>query len=78
IWAYMQDVGSRNTASVFGWGNMWGNLGAAVISQVIPYVLKRWDTNHDWHEVFLVMASGFLVAAIASLGLNATEPVERE
>ncbi len=29
IWAYMQDVGGKNTAAFFGWGNMWGNLGAA-------------------------------------------------
>jgi sugar phosphate permease len=29
VWAFMQDVGGRNTAAVFGWGNMWGNFGAA-------------------------------------------------
>jgi MFS family permease len=71
IWAYMQDVGGKNTAAVFGWGNMWGNLGAATTPLLVPYVLEKWDTNGDWHEAFYVFSSGYLVAAIAALGINA-------
>ncbi|MEZ6064003.1 MAG: MFS transporter [Planctomycetaceae bacterium] len=59
IWAYMQDVGGRNTAAVFGWGNMWGNLGAATTPLLVPIVLEQWDTNGDWHEAFLLFACGF-------------------
>lgn len=29
-WAFCQDVGGRHVGSVLGWGNMWGNFGAAV------------------------------------------------
>ena len=76
IWAYMQDVGGRNTAAVFGWGNMWGNLGAATTPLLVPIVLNQWDTNGDWHEAFLLFSSGFVLAAIAALGINATHAVE--
>ena len=76
IWAYMQDVGGKNTAAVFGWGNMWGNLGAATTPLLVPIVLKQWDTNGDWHEAFCLFSLGYLVAALAALGINANRPIE--
>jgi MFS family permease len=76
IWAYMQDVGGRNTAAVFGWGNMWGNLGAATTPLLVPIVLKQWDTNGDWHEAFLLFSAGYVVALLAALGINANRKVE--
>jgi len=76
IWAYMQDVGGKNTAAVFGWGNMWGNLGAATTPQLVPIVLKYWDTNGDWHEAFLLFSAGYVVALAAALGINASQKVE--
>lgn len=75
IWAYMQDVGGRNTAAVFGWGNMWGNLGAATTPLLVPVVLERWDTNGDWHEAFLLFSAGYLVAMLAAVGINANRRV---
>ena len=77
IWAYMQDVGGRNTAAVFGWGNMWGNLGAATTPLLVPVVLDNWDTNGDWHEAFLLFSVGYIVAGIAALGINANHKVEQ-
>lgn len=76
IWAYMQDVGGKNTAAVFGWGNMWGNLGAATTPLLVPIVLERWDTNGDWHEAFLLFSAGYLVAAVCALGINADRRIE--
>ncbi len=76
IWAYMQDVGGKNTAAVFGWGNMWGNLGAATTPLLVPVVLQQWDTNGDWQEAFLLFSAGYVVAALAALGINATRKVE--
>jgi nitrate/nitrite transporter NarK len=76
IWAYMQDVGGKNTAAVFGWGNMWGNLGAATLPILVPYVRSNWDTNGDWHEVFWLLAAGYLVACLAALGINANRRIE--
>lgn len=75
IWAYMQDVGGKNTAAVFGWGNMWGNLGAATTPLLVPVVLKHWDKNGDWHEAFWLFSLGYLVAALAALGINANRPI---
>ena len=75
IWAYMQDVGGRNTAAVFGWGNMWGNLGAATTPLLIPIVRKTWDMNGDWHEAFLLLSAGYLVAGLAALGINANRKI---
>ncbi|MEZ6091274.1 MAG: MFS transporter [Pirellulaceae bacterium] len=76
IWAYMQDVGGKNTAAVFGWGNMWGNFGAALIPLLVPIVLKQWDTNGDWHEAFWLFSLGYLVAAVAALGINANRSLD--
>lgn len=76
IWAYMQDVGGKNTAAVFGWGNMWGNLGAATTPLLVPLVRKHWDTNGDWHEAFLLFSVGYLFAFIAALGINANKKIE--
>jgi MFS family permease len=76
VWAYMQDVGGRNTAAVFGWGNMWGNLGAATTPLLVPIVLERWDSNGDWHEAFLLFSLGYLIAALAALGINANRKVQ--
>lgn len=75
IWAYMQDVGGANTAAVFGWGNMWGNLGAATTPLLVPIVLETWDANNDWSEAFLLFSAGYVVAAVAALGINAERTV---
>lgn len=76
IWAYMQDVGGSNTAAVFGWGNMWGNLGAATTPLLVPIVLEHWDANGDWHEAFLIFSAGYMLAFVAALGINANRTVE--
>ena len=76
IWAYMQDIGGKNSAAVFGWGNMWGNLGAATTPLLVPIVLERWDTNGDWHEAFIMFSVGYVVAAAAALLSNSEREVE--
>ena len=76
IWAYMQDIGGKNSAAVFGWGNMWGNLGAATTPLLVPIVLKYWDTNGDWHEAFIMFSIGYVVAVVAALLSNSERVVE--
>ncbi len=39
MWAFTQDVGGRYVGSVLGWGNMWGNLGAAVTPPVLIWII---------------------------------------
>ena len=75
IWAYMQDVGGKNTAAVFGWGNMWGNFGAATTPLLVPIVLDSWDTNGDWHEAFYLFSAGYLLASLCALGINANREI---
>ena len=52
-----------------------GGLKAAA-PLLVPIVLERWDTNGDWSEAFLLFSAGYLVAAVASLGINAKSTVE--
>lgn len=70
IWAYIQDVGGKHTASVLGWGNMWGNFGAMAAT----YLLSSWD----WHWVFLGAAASMLVSGLTGLAINAQIPIVRE
>lgn len=75
-WAFMQDVGGKNTASIFGWANMWGNFGAASSPIAIAYLLE-YGALHDlgYAPVFLACAAAFLVSSMAALGMNATKPL---
>ncbi|MEW6305342.1 MAG: MFS transporter [Verrucomicrobiota bacterium] len=77
-WAFMQDIGGRHVGSIFGWGNMWGNLGAAATSKLLPWLLLEYDVNHDWHEAFWVCAGGFILSGVAALGMDATTPIAAE
>ena len=76
IWAYMMDVGGRNAAAVFGWGNMWGNIGAGVSINLVPVVNSRLDSNSDWHETFTMFGIALVIAAIAAFGLNPKRTIE--
>jgi MFS family permease len=86
LWAYNLDVGRRNVGLVLGWGNMWGNLGAAVAPTILgDYVLKRFvdfDGNYTLDEakagynaVFLTCAAVFVFIGIVSFLIDATKPV---
>ncbi len=71
-WAYMQDVGGRHVGSVLGWGNMWGNIGAAVSPLLLGWVIAR---PGGWNWCFVACAAAFLAAGIVSLGIDARDPV---
>lgn len=75
IWGFYQDVGGKQVGAVFGWANMWGNLGAAAAINYLPNVLLAWDANQDWHEAFIVGAIGFILAGVAALGLRADRQI---
>jgi len=75
-WAFMQDVGGRNTAAVFGWANMWGNFGAAFSAALVPRLMTWGETSgHGQDFVFIVCGGSFFVASILTLGMNATRPI---
>jgi sugar phosphate permease len=74
VWAFMQDAGGRHVGSILGWGNMWGNFGAALS----PLVLNRVIEGYGWNALFLICAAAYLVAGLAALGIDATVPIIAE
>ena len=80
IWAFNMDVGGRNVGFILGWGNMWGNLGAALspiaLNQVVAHFLKTsGDVGYAWDAVFVICGGVFFLVGIASLGVDATKRV---
>jgi ACS family glucarate transporter-like MFS transporter len=71
VWAFQQDVGGRHVGSVLGWGNMWGNLGAALSPPLLNWAVK----HYGWDAAFMVCAAGFLVSGLAALGIDATKRI---
>lgn len=77
IWAFMQDVGGRNTGAIFGWANMWGNFGAAASSKMVPLLLAYGASDGTGQSlVFVACAGAFFVAGTAALGMDATKPLK--
>lgn len=74
IWSFAQDVGGRNVGAALGFGNMWGNLGAALS----PVLLVAVKNAAGWDVVFLVGGSAFAAAAACGLLLDASKPIEPE
>jgi sugar phosphate permease len=70
-WAYCQDVGGRQVGVVLGWGNMWGNLGAALSPLLLNFVIE----HCGWDAMFLACAAAFLFAGLTALGVDATAVV---
>ena len=77
VWAYMQDVGGKNVGAVLGWGNMWGNFGAAVAPFLYEAVLGKNPTIQSWNVMFAVCAVMFVVSGLAGLGVDATVKISR-
>jgi sugar phosphate permease len=76
IWAFMQDVGGRNTGAVFGWANMWGNFGASVSSIMVPWLMSYGARDGSGQTlVFIACGGAFMVGGLAALGMDATKPL---
>jgi MFS family permease len=76
LWAIMQDTGGRNTGSIFGWGNMWGNFGAALHAKLIPMLLaSTLGSTYGYGAIFVVCALSFFIAGTCALGMNASKPI---
>jgi MFS family permease len=71
VWAYSQDVGGRHVGSVLGWGNMFGNIGAALS----PLLLEEVIGPGNWDLAFLTCALAFLLSGLCALGVNASIPI---
>jgi sugar phosphate permease len=71
IWSFMQDVGGRHVGSALGWGNMWGNLGAALSPVLLTLVQERLG----WGAVFLTCTGTFVTAGVCGLLVDASHPL---
>jgi sugar phosphate permease len=74
IWSFAQDVGGRNVGAALGWGNMWGNLGAAVSPPLLGNVARA----AGWDAAFFLCGGLFVAAAVCGFLLDAPKPVEPE
>ncbi|MFP6676035.1 MAG: MFS transporter [Pirellulaceae bacterium] len=72
MWAFNQDVGGKYVGSVLGWGNMWGNFGAAVTAPILLWVV---GSPERWDYAFATCAGAFLLSGICGLGVNAAIPI---
>ena len=78
LWTYAQDVGGKYTASIMGWTNMFGNLGAAVAPLIYNAVLGESPSLHEWNNLFAVCAGMFVLSGCAALVLDSTKPIRTE
>jgi sugar phosphate permease len=77
FWASMQDLGGPNTSTIFGWANMWGNLGASFSTFVTPMLLALGGSLGMGNLLaFIALSLFFLIAAIAMLGVNTSYPIQ--
>lgn len=72
VWAYAQDVGGRNVGAALGFGNMLGNLGAALS----PLLLGEVKRAGGWEAAFGLCAACYITAALAGLMLDASKSVD--
>lgn len=75
-WAFVQDAGGRYVGVVLGFGNMWGNIGAAVAPQFYGYALE-WSHN-DWNVCFWICCGSMVVSGIAGLMIDASQPIVQD
>jgi ACS family glucarate transporter-like MFS transporter len=65
--------------AILGWGNMWGNLGAAVSPPLLNWVSAGVGpggvATHNWNIAFAVCGVSFIVSGLASLRINAAESI---
>lgn len=78
MWTFMQDISGRHQAQLFGWGNMWGNFGAAIMPLMFTAVLKAFDRNNDFHEGVWLCAVAFVLAGLFAWFVDAEKPVIQE
>ena len=72
-WAFVQDAGGRYVGVVLGFGNMWGNIGAAMAPQFYGLALN-WSRN-NWNACFLLCAAAMIISGCAGLFIDATQPI---
>ena len=71
MWAFTQDVGGDYLGVVLGFGNMFGNFGAAVS----PILLAEVQQSYSWNVMFIICGGFFIVASISAFFVDASKPI---
>lgn len=77
-WAFCQDVGGRFTGAILGWGNMWGNLGAAMAPLLYGLVLTNVKGPAAWNALFGLCIGSFVLSGVCALVIDASRPLQIE
>lgn len=78
-WAFVQDAGGRYVGVVLGFGNMWGNIGAAVAPIIYGLAVestKNYGWSKDgWNTCFIMCAGAMIISGMAGIMIDATKPI---
>jgi ACS family glucarate transporter-like MFS transporter len=77
VWAYFQDAGGKHVGSLLGWGNMWGNFGAAFAPSIYAHILGNSPSVKDWNNVFAMCLAAFVLSGLCAWGVDAATPIVR-
>lgn len=72
IWAFIQDICTRNVGAALGWGNMCGNLGAFLSPLLFGYIKEY----YGWDAAFGAGAASFALAGVCALFMDGSRPLE--
>jgi MFS family permease len=79
LWAACTDIGGRFAGTMGGIMNMAGGVGAIISPMLIPRILhalpETFEAAMRWRLIFAGLAVSWLLAALASLFVNADRPV---
>jgi len=73
VWAFQQDIAGKHVGSALGWGNMWGNFGAAIASSILLV-----PSRVGWDGVFMICAGAFFISGVSALLIDARVPLKIE
>lgn len=73
-WSFSQDIGKQHAAAALGFGNMIGNIGAALS----PILLGNAQSHWGWPAAFLFGAAAFLISAAIALFLNPHRTISKD
>jgi sugar phosphate permease len=71
MWAYFQDTGGPYVATLLGWANMFGSLGAAVSPVLLGHVAARLG----WTWALGICAAMFFLSGLCWFGIDASRPL---
>ena len=89
-WSFAQDVGGKSVGAVLGWGNMFGNLGAAAATQIYAWADKVYLAAqtadyagttapvNDMSGTLYAAMAGFIVSGLAAFGIDSGKPLVSE